>query len=76
MKNINNQNNTELKLLRVFFSTWDQDILHFYIQDKHIHQKTGSKEQTKHPPKDRVKSTDNTSTKRKGQKNKQTTHPP
>jgi hypothetical protein len=31
MKNMNNQNNTELKLLRVFFSTWDQDILHFYI---------------------------------------------
>jgi phosphatidylinositol kinase/protein kinase (PI-3 family) len=54
---------------------------------QHIHQKTRSKEQTKHPPKDRGKSTDNTSTKRQGQKNKkasikktgakvQTTHPP
>jgi hypothetical protein len=28
---MNNQNNTELKLLRVFFSTWDQDILHFKL---------------------------------------------
>ena len=55
--------------------------------DKYIHQKTRSKVQTTHPPKDRVKSTDNTSTKRQGQKNRQhihqktgakvqTTHPP
>jgi hypothetical protein len=31
MKYLNNQNNTDLKVLRVFFSTWDQVILHFYI---------------------------------------------
>ena len=48
---------------------------------------TGAKVQTTHPPKDKVKSTDNTSTKRQGQKyrqhihqmtvsNVQTTHPP
>jgi hypothetical protein len=48
---------------------------------------TGSKVQTTHPPKDKIRSTDNTSTKRQGQKNRQhihqktgskeqTTHPP
>jgi hypothetical protein len=35
---------------------------------QHILQKKGSKEQTTHPPKDKVKSTDNTYTKRQGQK--------
>jgi intein-encoded DNA endonuclease-like protein len=54
---------------------------------QHIHQKTRTKVQSAHPPKDRVKRTDNTSTKRQGQKNRQcihqktrtkvqTTHPP
>jgi hypothetical protein len=35
MKNMNNQINTELKLLRVFFSTWDQDILLCFFNDMH-----------------------------------------
>jgi hypothetical protein len=39
-----------------------------------MHQKTGSKKQTTHPLKDKVKRTDNTSTKRQGQKNKQHIH--
>jgi hypothetical protein len=41
---------------------------------KHIHQKTGSKVQTTHPPKDKVKRTNNTSTKRHGQKYRQLIH--
>ena len=41
---------------------------------QHIHQKTRTKVQSAHPPKDRVKNTDNTSTKRQGQKNRQHIH--
>jgi hypothetical protein len=50
---------------------WWMCCLYRVKSTQHIYQKKGPKVQTTHPTKDRVKSTENTSTKRQGQKYRQ-----